>query len=85
MTLKYKFRTGRWHVSEDGVNWTRTQYDVREAPNPQYRESNPTLVMFDSNGYYIGATNWHRTCREAFAYYAVVYPERGVRSIHRSK
>lgn len=83
---RYLFRDGRWYYSHDGgVSWYRTPYNVQHAPAPEYRATNPKIDLFSDAGRYIASTNWHRTCRDAFAWYATNAPEKGVRIAQRSR
>lgn len=83
--MLYKFKAGRWHWSADnGATWHRTRYDKPDAPAPEYRDANPKLDLFSASNRYIGSTNWHKTCRDAFAWYAMNHPDLGVALVQRA-
>ena len=51
---------------------------AQPIPEPQYRDSNPKVDLYTASGQYVGSTNWHRTCRDALAWFAANRPEKGV-------
>lgn len=84
--MLYKFFQGRWHYSTDnGLTWRRTRYAVEVAPVPQYRDRNPKIDLFSVTGNYVGSSNWHRTCNDAFAHFATRHPEKRVAHVQRDR
>jgi hypothetical protein len=55
-----------------------------EYEKPLYRASNPKIDLYGKDGEYICSTNWHRSCRNALAYYKDTKPEWHVRTAELS-